>query len=43
MVRVDTEEEHVVVDLDKETIDNAPGFDKDNWPDTSEVSRIEHY
>ena len=43
MVRVDTEEEHVVVDLDKETIDNAPGFVKDNWPDTSEVSRIEHY
>lgn len=28
-------EEHAfVVNIDKETLENAPGFDKDNWPKT---------
>jgi sporulation protein YlmC with PRC-barrel domain len=36
MVSVDTDDEKVVIDLDKETLENAPGFDKDNWPDASD-------
>jgi sporulation protein YlmC with PRC-barrel domain len=28
------EDEHkFVLDVDKDTLENAPGFDKDNWPD----------
>ncbi len=38
LLEVDTATHSVVVDLDKETIENAPGFDKDNWPDTSDSS-----
>lgn len=37
LLEIDTENHDVVVDLDKETIEDAPGFDKDNWPDPSEV------
>lgn len=33
MIQVDTENEEVVVELSKEMLENAPGFDKDNWPD----------
>lgn len=33
MLNVDTENKEIVVDLSKETLENAPGFDKDNWPD----------
>ncbi len=29
---VDTENECMVLNLDKETLKNAPGFDDDNWP-----------
>lgn len=32
---VDTEEHALILDMDKETLENAPGFDKDNWPKTS--------
>jgi sporulation protein YlmC with PRC-barrel domain len=37
MVGVDLDDESVVIDLDEETIENAPGFDKDNWPEASDV------
>ncbi len=37
VLTIDTDAHDVVVDLDKETIENAPGFDKDNWPDPSDV------
>lgn len=30
---LDTDSHEFVLDVDKETLDNAPGFDKDNWPD----------
>jgi sporulation protein YlmC with PRC-barrel domain len=33
MLTVDTDSKEVVIDLSKETLENAPGFDKDNWPD----------
>lgn len=32
-LQVDTTNEHVVLDVAKETLEDAPGFDKDNWPD----------
>lgn len=29
---LNTEDENFVMNVDKETLENAPGFDKDNWP-----------
>jgi len=29
------DKEYYVLDLDKETLKNAPGFDKKHWPDSS--------
>lgn len=43
MVRVDLEDKSVVIDVDDEIFENAPGFDKDNWPETPALSRLEHY
>jgi sporulation protein YlmC with PRC-barrel domain len=31
---LDTEKHAFILDVDKERLKNAPGFDKDNWPDT---------
>jgi sporulation protein YlmC with PRC-barrel domain len=36
LLTVDTEAKELVLDVSKETIQNAPGFDKDNWPDTND-------
>lgn len=33
LITVDSESEEIVLDISKETLENAPGFDKDNWPD----------
>jgi sporulation protein YlmC with PRC-barrel domain len=33
---VDTRNKVIVLDVDKQSLENAPGFDKDNWPDTSD-------
>lgn len=41
LLQVDTENHDVVVDLDKETIENAPGFDKDNWPSMSDLTWLD--
>lgn len=30
------DEEHFLLDVDKEVLKDAPGFDKDNWPDFSD-------
>jgi sporulation protein YlmC with PRC-barrel domain len=44
-LRVDEDEKCLILDVDKKTLESAPGFDKDNWPDMantdwgSEVSR----
>lgn len=47
MLAVDTDSHAVVVDVDKDTIENAPGFDKDNWPsgeDSEWLTRVySHY
>ena len=31
-IRVDTLNKCCIVDIDKARLENAPGFDKDNWP-----------
>ena len=31
---LNTEKEHLVLNVDKERLKDAPGFDKDNWPKT---------
>ena len=44
---VDTERHAFIVDIDKELLKDAPGFDKDNWPSTPDrdfINRIHtHY
>ena len=32
---VDRVEEELILDASKERLENAPGFDKDNWPSTA--------
>jgi sporulation protein YlmC with PRC-barrel domain len=32
-LEVDEVNKNIVVDVSKEFLENAPGFDKDNWPD----------
>lgn len=32
------DEEYFLLDVDKTVLENAPGFDKDNWPDFSDPS-----
>jgi sporulation protein YlmC with PRC-barrel domain len=35
---VNEQEHEFVIDTDKQTLENAPGFDKDNWPDFADPS-----
>jgi sporulation protein YlmC with PRC-barrel domain len=46
-LRVDEDEKCFILDVDKQTLESAPGFDKDNWPDMADTtwgSRIfQHY
>jgi sporulation protein YlmC with PRC-barrel domain len=37
MLTVDTDEKVLRLDLDKEIFEEAPGFDKDDWPDPSDL------
>jgi sporulation protein YlmC with PRC-barrel domain len=37
-LKVDEDEKCFILDVDKQTIEQAPGFDKDNWPDMSDAS-----
>lgn len=34
--QIDRDREEFVLDVDKEKMKNAPGFDKDNWPSTAD-------
>src|ERR1043165_6896996 len=36
VLRVDEDEKCFIMDVDKRTLESAPGFDKDNWPDMAE-------
>ena len=40
LLTVDTDSKEIVLDVSKEAIQNAPGFDKDNWPDTNDRAWI---
>ena len=35
-LRLDTAEHQFILDVSRETLENAPGFDKNNWPDMAE-------
>src|SRR5579859_2264987 len=35
---VDEDEKCFVLDVDKRTLESAPGFDKDNWPDMADTT-----
>ena len=36
VLTLDEDEKCFILDVEKETLENAPGFDKDNWPDMAE-------
>ncbi len=38
---VDTENEHFVLNVDKDRLEDAPGFDKDNWPRSADANFVE--
>lgn len=40
LLTVDTDAKEVILDLSKETLENAPGFDRDNWPDVHDRSWV---
>jgi sporulation protein YlmC with PRC-barrel domain len=43
---LDTEEEQFILDVSQERLENAPGFDKDDWPgvyDREKMTRIYKY
>lgn len=35
---VDEDEKRLILNADKELLKNAPGFDKDNWPDMADTA-----
>jgi sporulation protein YlmC with PRC-barrel domain len=37
---VDLDNKEVVVDVEQDLLENAPGFDKDNWPDPKDNAWI---
>ena len=37
-LRLDEDKKHFVLDVDKKKLENAPGFDNDNWPDMADTS-----
>lgn len=37
-LRVDEDEKCFILNADRQTIENAPGFDKDNWPDMADAN-----
>lgn len=38
---VDTSEHEFVIDVDKERLENAPGFDKNDWPSSPDRSFLD--
>jgi sporulation protein YlmC with PRC-barrel domain len=37
-LQLNADEHEFLLDVDKQTLENAPGFDKDNWPDMADTS-----
>jgi len=46
-MRIDEGEHEFILDVDRQTLESAPGFDKDNWPDMADPAFgreiYEHY
>lgn len=40
-LQLDPEDHSFILDVDKETLENAPGFDKDDWPETDDRKWLE--
>ncbi len=40
-LKLDTVNKRFVLNVDKERLENAPGFDKDNWPNMSDAAWAE--
>lgn len=40
LLTVNQEEKCFELDIDEETLENAPGFDKDNWPETNDYDIV---
>ncbi len=40
MVTVDMDNKEVVIDIEKELLEKAPGFDRDNWPKLSDQAHL---
>lgn len=38
VLTLDEDEKQFILDVPKERLENAPGFDKDNWPDMADQS-----
>jgi sporulation protein YlmC with PRC-barrel domain len=38
----DTVNERIILNVSKEKLENAPGFDKDHWPDTADTKFLEN-
>jgi sporulation protein YlmC with PRC-barrel domain len=38
LLKVDEDEKAFILDVDKTILENAPGFDKSNWPDMSDTT-----
>ena len=37
-LRLDEDQKHFILDVDKQKLEGAPGFDQDNWPDMADSS-----
>lgn len=37
-LKLDEDKKHFILDVDKKKLENAPGFDKDNWPDMADAT-----
>jgi len=38
LLAVDEDEKCFILDVDRKTLESAPGFDKDNWPDMADTN-----
>jgi sporulation protein YlmC with PRC-barrel domain len=38
---IDTEDEKFILDVDKEALENAPGFDQHNWPRAADTQFVD--
>ena len=40
-LEIDTEQEKFILDVNKERLENAPGFDKDDWPRSADTNFLD--